>query len=79
MTMYCFSFLLTIYVLFLQGVTQNYQCMDWLYNKEKIKVNLQCNLFTLELIEEVLKNYLIYQFNNPEYPNKNLPKMLPQL
>ena len=53
--------------------------MDWLYNKEKIKVNLQCNMFTLELIEEVLKNYLIYQFNNPEYPNKNLPKMLPQL
>ena len=53
--------------------------MDWLYNKEKIKVNLQCNLFTLKLIEEVLKSYLIYQFNNPEYPNKNLPKMLPQL
>ena len=54
--------------------------MDWLYNdKEKIKEHLQCNLFTPELMEEVLKNYIIYQFKNPEYPNKNLPKMLPQL
>ena len=54
--------------------------MDWFYNDmEKIKEHLQCNLFTPELIEEVLKNYIIYQFKNPEYPNKNLPEMLPQL